>query len=911
MSNFHIHFDYPWLLLLLIPAIFFALLPYFRLSKKYRRTRNRVVSIVLHTAVMVMSICVLAGMTFRYQVPNSRNEVILLVDVSDSGMETENDKNEFVRSVIEENDFSGRLGIVTFGYNQVYAVELNDDLNGMYERYLRADRPNTSGTNMAAALQYASELFTNPESAKIILLSDGAETDGTATSVIRSIVSEGISVDTVYFPEERSDSEVQIVGVVMPDYNVAVGDTFSLSVSVQGSLSVPATITLYDNDVAYEPISVQLSEGTQTVEVEHSFALPGMHELRFSIESEGDTLTENNVFCSYMYLESFDDILILERTEGESSYLTSMLENAYNVTVEKITDEEAVPSTVDELRKYDEVILVNIANADMPSGFDEILYEYVNEYGGGLFTVGGNKTDETTGQTVANTYNREDMYGTLYQEMLPVEAIDYTPPIGVMLVIDRSGSMLVNDETTGKTVLELAKEAAKASLQSLSDRDYCGVMTLENTYNEEIEMTPIPQKARILAAIDSISDDGGGTMFAPSLKRAGDALKLIDVEKRHIIMLTDGMAGDAAEVYGEQIKLNAEQGITLSIVGINPNSSAAAAMEAAAELGGGRFYDVNANQMTELTRILREDLTVPEITDVNYETFTPQIDDHTSAVNGILQSEMPTLDGFYGTKVKTGINYAEVDTPLMAAYVPIYAQWKFGKGSVGSFMCDLSGVWSSDFVNSPVGVRFISNVVNALFPTQNIKPQDIEVTFTDDNFTSQVSIFTSLSETESVDVTVMGPPEEGETQPTIQSVPPSAAERYSRTEFVMDRPGIYTVLIEKKDGEGNVVSSRTIYKAFSYSDEYDAFSDGEANKLFLVQLAAEGDGNLITDTTQVYDGLKKSVDRETDPIPALAIAAIILFLLDIAVRKFKFKWLHEIVRDRKTGKNSGESISGV
>lgn len=911
MSNFHIHFDYPWLLLLLIPAIFFALLPYFRLSKKYRRTRNRVVSIVLHTAVMVMSICVLAGMTFRYQVPNSRNEVILLVDVSDSGMETENDKNEFVRSVIEENDFSGRLGIVTFGYNQVYAVELNDDLNGMYERYLRADRPNTSGTNMAAALQYASELFTNPESAKIILLSDGAETDGTATSVIRSIVSEGISVDTVYFPEERSDSEVQIVGVVMPDYNVAVGDTFSLSVSVQGSLSVPATITLYDNDVAYEPISVQLSEGTQTVEVEHSFALPGMHELRFSIESEGDTLTENNVFCSYMYLESFDDILILERTEGESSYLTSMLENAYNVTVEKITDEEAVPSTVDELRKYDEVILVNIANADMPSGFDEILYEYVNEYGGGLFTVGGNKTDETTGQTVANTYNREDMYGTLYQEMLPVEAIDYTPPIGVMLVIDRSGSMLVNDETTGKTVLELAKEAAKASLQSLSDRDYCGVMTLENTYNEEIEMTPIPQKARILAAIDSISDDGGGTMFAPSLKRAGDALKLIDVEKRHIIMLTDGMAGDAAEVYGEQIKLNAEQGITLSIVGINPNSSAAAAMEAAAELGGGRFYDVNANQMTELTRILREDLTVPEITDVNYETFTPQIDDHTSAVNGILQSEMPTLDGFYGTKVKTGINYAEVDTPLMAAYVPIYAQWKFGKGSVGSFMCDLSGVWSSDFVNSPVGVRFISNVVNGLFPTQNIKPQDIEVKFTDDNFTSQVSIFTSLSETESVDVTVMGPPEEGETQPTIQSVPPSAAERYSRTEFVMDRPGIYTVLIEKKDGEGNVVSSRTIYKAFSYSDEYDAFSDGEANKLFLVQLAAEGDGNLITDTTQVYDGLKKSVDRETDPIPALAIAAIILFLLDIAVRKFKFKWLHEIVRDRKTGKNSGESISGV
>lgn len=216
MSNFRIHFAYPWLLLLLIPAIFFALLPYFRLSKKYRRTRNRVVSFVLHTAVIVMSVCLLAGMTFRYQVPNSRNEVILLVDVSDSGARSEEDKNAFVRSVIDGNDLSCRLGIVTFGYDQVYAAELSDDSDGMYEQYLRADRPNTSGTDMASALRYASRLFTNPESAKIILLSDGAETDGAAASVIRSVVSEGISVDTVYFPEERSDSEVQIVGAACP-----------------------------------------------------------------------------------------------------------------------------------------------------------------------------------------------------------------------------------------------------------------------------------------------------------------------------------------------------------------------------------------------------------------------------------------------------------------------------------------------------------------------------------------------------------------------------------------------------------------------------------------------------------------------------------------------------------------------
>jgi len=42
---------------------------------------------------------------------------------------------------------------------------------------------------------------------------------------------------------------------------------------------------------------------------------------------------------------------------------------------------------------------------------------------------------------------------------------------------------------------------------------------------------------------------------------------------------------------------------------------------------------------------------------------------------------------------------------------------------------------------------------------------------------------------------------------------------------------------------------------------------------------------------------------------ALIIAAIVLFLLDVAVRKFKFKWIHEIIRERKekSGKKDAEA----
>ena len=81
MTNLTVTFSYPWLLLLIIPAVLLTLIPYFLISKKYRRTRNRITSIILHTIVMVLAITMLAGLKFNYTLPNTTNEIILLVDV--------------------------------------------------------------------------------------------------------------------------------------------------------------------------------------------------------------------------------------------------------------------------------------------------------------------------------------------------------------------------------------------------------------------------------------------------------------------------------------------------------------------------------------------------------------------------------------------------------------------------------------------------------------------------------------------------------------------------------------------------------------------------------------------------------------------------------------------------------------
>ena len=177
MQNFRFNFTHPWLLLLLIPAIGLTLLPYLRASKKYRKTRNRILSMVFHGLAMVLAICLLSGISFSYEKPNLENELIILVDTSDSNEENADKKSDFVQSIINVSDGSYRIGVVKFGHGQVLSSELSYDTEEVLEDYLSSEDPNSTATDLAGAIKYAAGLIKNPETAKIVVLSDGIETD--------------------------------------------------------------------------------------------------------------------------------------------------------------------------------------------------------------------------------------------------------------------------------------------------------------------------------------------------------------------------------------------------------------------------------------------------------------------------------------------------------------------------------------------------------------------------------------------------------------------------------------------------------------------------------------------------------------------------------------------------------------
>jgi hypothetical protein len=300
--------------------------------------------------------------------------------------------------------------------------------------------------------------------------------------------------------------------------------------------------------------------------------------------------------------------------------------------------------------------------------------------------------------------------------------------------------------------------------------------------------------------------------------------------------------------------------------------------------------------MQKIPEIMRQDLALEAVAEINYgEPFDLTIKDRTAAVAGIEESVIPQLSGYYGTVAKKDASVA-----LMGQYVPIYAEWKYGNGSVGSFMCDLSGIWSDEFMSDLIGRAIITNIVNSLFPMQDVRADGIDYVIKSDNYHYQVNVHTE-NETERIEVEVT--PMSDHLVSTLEGVTVNALESNRRFNFIIKDAGLYEIVIRKYDEAGNELAKVVTYESFSYSEEYNLFTDrAPVGEELMTLLANDGKGMVVTDPAQVFESFSQTIKKEIDPRVLFIILTIILVLLDIAARKFKFKWPHEIYREYKLKK---------
>lgn len=847
------------------------LFPYFRLPKQRRRSRSRVISLVLHGVILVLCVLMVAGLNFRVTEEEKRSDVIILVDVSDSNRRTE-EIDGFLQSVLHELPQGERVGVVSFANGAVFGAEMGRDGEAVYREYLGHNRPAGDATDIASALLYARDSLSDPANGRILLLSDGLETDGNALSAVETLAGDGVRVDTVFFSPEAQGGELRIIDLRIPD-SAAFGDTVKLGVAVESSAAGPARFTLYDNGKEISSMEETIPVGGKIVEFDYTVTSRELHTFRVTADFNGDTLSQNNEYYACLDLKLSDKILLVDGTGTEADAILPLLGEAYGVT-RAFTD--TLPKSLEELAAYDEVILMNVADSDLPDGFDVLLSSFVESYGGGLFTVGGGKA-----------YVQEDMQGTLYEKLLPVSADTGAKSLGLLLVIDKSTTMEIN-QYNGESYLAIAKRAAKASIETLASEDnlnYAGVISFNAEAYVECPMTPVTRASEITQKIDAIKIDKQGTYYNNAVLGAMGLLQNFrETELRHIIFLTDGEPNDSdmLETCKHNIALMAADGITLSTVALGSDAPAGTVKEMA-EIGGGRSY--SAERMSDLVSIMTEETAAVAGKWSNETPFTPSIMARTPAVAGI--ETLPRLDGYFGARLKEGATMV-----LGKGSSPVYASWKYGKGQVGSFLSDLSGKWSSAFLADENGKKFVLNAVESLFPAlKNHAFDPMSAEFVRENFTTQIRVHV-LGEGE-LSARVISP--DGKSSPLRLE---KQTDALFAGEFPTRLAGVYTV--EIVNSSENV--TLTAYTAFSYSDEYLAAGDEESCFAFMETLAERGNGTVIFRAEDVFNGQSTTAEKIFDPRLILLIAAAVLFLLDIAVRKFNFKSPREIKEQRKKEK---------
>ena len=848
MSSISLQFDRPWALLLLIPAVILILFPFFRLPAVRRKSFKRIVPAVLHCVIAAILVTLMAGTT----VVSTSNEqqVMILLDLSDSTRKVQDEiteKADILRSLLDK---SATVGMMAFADDSVYEISVDsaDELN--------IRKLDTDATDIASALTVAAAAMSSDKGERIILLSDGKQTRNDASAIAYSLNNSGIRVDAMYFDTtDDGTPEVQI-STVQSTEGGFVGDTVTITAEITSNTAEAAVLTLFDNDTEAGSMVLALEEGSNIVTMDVTAETTGIHVYYMELETESDTVTENNSAYAYADIAGGASVLIICNRLADSTSLMALLENSMSVTT---VIARKAPETIIEMCNYDEVVLLNVDYEDLPEGFDALAKTYVEDYGRSLLTVGGK-----------GTMMYGNMEGTELEDLLPVEmSLSETgegQSVAIMLVIDCSSSM-----TQNSNYLTLAKQGAIKCVEALSDADYAGVISFNSTatVNQSLTQTTEDNIAVISRTISGLTTSRG-TYYTQALKLAYEELSESTADIKYVMFLSDGAPQDNG--YLGMARTMAENGITVSTIGIGGTYSA---LSDIAEYGMGRYYAVT--RATDLPDIMLSETEQVVVSSYITGDITVTVGNNGTVTEGIENSDIPHLTGYLGTTLKDeAAAYLVTDDGR-----PIYAMWQYGAGISAVFTSDLSSGWSAEWFESDLGQELIEKIIEA-GTGESHSDSAMDISFTRYGDTVKVIVTTSGDTGEGrVVLSVAG---NGGTDITELAL--TAGGTYTGY-FELDGAGIYETIATWTDADGGLLDYVQSAYAAMYSEEYNAFA--ASGKSMLEAIVSYSGGKVTVDMEYLASVHVTGVSEITDPFILLSILAAVLFLIDVAIRKVRWK----------------------
>jgi len=311
-------------------------------------------------------------------------------------------------------------------------------------------------------------------------------------------------------------------------------------------------------------------------------------------------------------------------------------------------------------------------------------------------------------------------------------------------------------------------------------------------------------------------------------------------------------------------------GITLSTVGAGGGSNPF--LENLARQGGGRFYDAaNPSSIPDIFLKETQQVSGQQIVE---ETFIP-IQTSSSPILRGLDAGLPQLRGYNGTTIKA----AAQSVLVTARDDPLLAQWQYGLGRSVAWTSDSTGRWAKDWVAWGGFNRFFSQLVSWTFPGE--ETGGIEATFETTGGATALHVQSvepdgSPRDFYATSAVIVGPDLEPRTVGLVQ-VAPGVYE----TPLGEIDPGAYAVRVTQTR-PGSSPLGRTVGLVAQTAAEYRQLG---SNEPFLASLRVATGGTVIATTADPWAHDLTATDRFTELWPFLLVLALLLWPLDIALRR--------------------------
>jgi uncharacterized protein YegL len=264
----------------------------------------------------------------------------------------------------------------------------------------------------------------------------------------------------------------------------------------------------------------------------------------------------------------------------------------------------------------------------------------------------------------------------------------------LLLVFDHSGSMSY-DPLHETSKIDMAKEAIRLAANALSDGDTIGVLAFSDSQDWVFPLTQITgdsTRQQLNAAVSGVKASGGTEIY-PALQVGLDAIRNVDADVRHVVLLSDGKSKSGTQ--DAYVKLVSDAGAdrtTVSTIAIG-NDADTGLLQAIAQAGGGRYHFTNRAE--EIPQLTLEEARSAGAQSVIRGAFQAVQTLPSPIMTGFDVKTLPPLDGYDFTEARPGAQVILVSH----RNDPVLAKWQYGLGRVVAWTpddgADLASQWGS------------------------------------------------------------------------------------------------------------------------------------------------------------------------------------------------------------------------